>query len=107
MYICELQFVQAELLWSGLVCSGCVIYCMCNLSRWVSRLGTHSYVCYTTCTARLLQIDEDDHGYIMIDEVHGLADSLGLPIAPEERDETLEVVSSKNDSIYQYRLVYS
>lgn len=42
-----------------------------------------------------LQKDEDENGYIMIDELHVLADSLGLPIAPEERDEALEVVSSK------------
>lgn len=40
-----------------------------------------------------LQIDEDGNGYIMIGELHALADSLGLPIAPEEQDEALEAVS--------------
>ena len=38
------------------------------------------------------QIDEDGNGYILSGELHGLAASLGLPIAPEEQDEALEEV---------------
>lgn len=40
-----------------------------------------------------LQIDEDGNGYIMVGELHGLAASLGLPIASEEQDAALEEVS--------------
>lgn len=42
-----------------------------------------------------LQIDEDGNGYIAldIDDLQGLASSLGHPIMPEEMDEALKAVS--------------
>lgn len=57
------------------------------------------YLCFVSPTycrsvlSALQQIDEDGNGYIMIGELHGLAKSLGLAVAPEEQDEALEAVS--------------
>ncbi|CAN0548418.1 unnamed protein product, partial [Ectocarpus sp. 12 AP-2014] len=45
------------------------------------------------------KIDEDGNGYIMVDELHGLVESLGLPIAPEEQDEALEALDGDGDGV--------
>eukprot|EP00752_Nemacystus_decipiens_P005688 g5148.t1 len=46
------------------------------------------------------KVDEDGNGYILIGELHGLAASLGLPIAPEEQDEALEELDRDNDGVF-------
>eukprot|EP00903_Cladosiphon_okamuranus_P009997 g9482.t1 len=46
------------------------------------------------------EMDEDGNGYILISELHGLAASLGLPITPEEQDETLEALDQDNDGVF-------